>query len=639
MSAAIAHRGPDDFGYWVDDEVRVGLAHRRLSVVDLSSAGHQPMISTGGHLVLVFNGEIYNHHELRRELALHGRSSWRGHSDTETLLAGFEEWGLDKTIAKAVGMFAFALWNCRDRLLYLGRDRIGEKPVYFGWQEREKGKRAFVFGSELKALTAHSAFASEVSEQAICEFVRYGNVPGSRSIYRGIEKLSPGCLLTLKPDSAAISIRPYWRIEDAIGRKPRTKGPGAVADSLTALEGHIAASIGQQMLADVPVGAFLSGGIDSSLVVALMCREASRKVKTFSVGFEAEDYNEAPFAAAVAKHLGTDHSEILVSAKMAIELIPRLADVFDEPFADSSQIPTYFVSRLARSTVTVALSGDGGDELFGGYNRYLFTSALWPSVSRLPRPIRRLIGGALRLAVPIVSDRHNAFVPRSLRLAGLAEKLQKAAFVVAAKDLEELYMSLLALSPDAEAVLSPGLRGASVPMSNLTRLGGLSDAESMMLWDLGNYLPDDILVKVDRAAMAVSLETRIPLLDHRLIEFCWSLPSELKVRRTESGYITKWALRQILYKYVPRELMERPKKGFAVPIGDWIRGPLREWAEDLLDRRSLDAGGVFNSSIVRSIFDEHQTGQRKWQHKLWTVLVLQDWLNREKRRSASAPRS
>jgi asparagine synthase (glutamine-hydrolysing) len=633
MSDAIAHRGPDDSGSWVDDEVRVGLAHRRLAVLDLTAAGHQPMVSVGGHLVLIFNGEIYNHQELRRELALHGWSHWRGHADTETLLAGFETWGLERTLSKAVGMFALALWNRRDRVLHLVRDRIGEKPLYFGWQEREKGKRAFVFGSELRALARHPAFAGKVCRDAMREFVKYGNVPGTRSIYCDIYKLAPGNVLTLNPQSAAISIEPYWRLDEVVARQRAAAISRSIPEALTELESHVAASVRQQMLADVPVGAFLSGGIDSSLIVALMCRESSRTVKTFSVGFEDPEYNEAPFAGAIARHLGTDHAEIYLSEQTAIQFIPRFADALDEPFADSSQVATYFVSKLARETVTVALSGDAGDELFGGYNRYLFTSALWSKASKLPIPVRRLLGAVLRSAVPVVSEHHNLLIPKSLRLAGLAEKVQKASFVLGAKSLEDLYLGLLPMSPDADEILSAD--SEAVPTPDLGRPTGLSSAESMMFWDTLKYLPDDILVKVDRAAMDVSLETRIPLLDHRLIEFSWSLPSDIKLRKTESGYITKWGLRQILHKYVPRELTERPKQGFAVPVGDWIRGPLREWAEALLNRRSLERSGILNVPAVLQVFDEHQSGKRNWQHKLWTVLILQGWLNSETRRVAA----
>lgn len=626
MAGAIAHRGPDDSGSWLEDGAPVGLAHRRLSVVDLSAAGHQPMVSSAGHLVLVFNGEIYNHQELRRELALHGRTGWRGHSDTETLLAGFEEWGVSATLRKAVGMFGFALWDRRERLLHLARDRIGEKPVYYGWQGADSVSRTFVFASEVRALENHPAFGREVPAQAMREFVKHGNIPGTGSIYRGIHKLTPGCVLTLALESGRVVIEPYWSLLESVAQARPLGGLQSQSELLSQLDGHLARSVRQQMLADVPVGAFLSGGVDSSLVTALMCRESPHKVKTFSVGFENESYNEAPYAEAVARHLGTDHTEICLAERDAIDFVPRLSAILDEPFADSSLIPTYFVSRLARGSVTVALSGDAGDELFGGYNRYLFTAALWSRFSSLPVGLRGMLGSMLRALAPALSDRHNFLIPTGLRLAGLAEKAQKASSILASSSLEDVYMGLLPLAPDAAGIMLPESDSSVSNGEELGRPAGLSDPELMMFWDSLRYLPDDILVKVDRAAMAVSLETRIPLLDHRLVEFAWSLPVDMKIRKVGSAHETKWALRQILYKHVPRDLIERPKKGFAVPVGDWIRGPLRTWAEELLSRKRLEATGIFDTDAVHRVWLEHLQGRRDWQHKLWNVLMLQDWL-------------
>jgi asparagine synthase (glutamine-hydrolysing) len=412
----------------------------------------------------------------------------------------------------------------------------------------------------------------------------------------------------------------------------------SMPESLAELERLLARSVRQQLLADVPVGAFLSGGIDSSLVVALMCRESVQAVKTFSVGFDSEEYDEAPFARAVASHLGTDHAEMCLSAGMAIDYIPRLTAAMDEPFADSSQIPTYFVSKLARGSVTAALSGDAGDELFGGYNRYLFASAAWPMLSRVPAFCRRAVGGALRRLGPLISDRHNMLLPAGLRVAGLAEKVQKVVGIMRSGTLEELYLDLLSMTPDANSLLSHSFVEYSTIAAKLHAPPGLSASECMMFWDTIKFLPDDILVKVDRAAMSVGLETRVPMLDHRVVEFAWSLPIEMKIRRTAGGYVTKWGLRQILRNYVPSELIDRPKKGFAVPIGHWIRGPLRGWAEELLDRRALERFGVFDVAGVHRILREHQSGRQNWQHKLWTVLILQDWLSHGGRRIASSGR-
>ena len=622
MANAIKHRGPDDTGYWSNVDERIGLAHRRLSVVDLSPAGHQPMVSESGQFVIVFNGEIYNHLAIRTELEKLGRDIvWRGHSDTETLLAGFETWGVEATLQKSIGMFAIALWDCAQNTLTLARDRIGEKPLYYGWQGSSK-KRVFLFGSELKALKAHPNFVPAVDRGSLCLLLRHNYIPAPYSIYEGIAKLEPGFLLCVSLSNPEPKISKYWDMVDVARSglvKPFT---GSADEAVDALEILAKDAVRQQMMSDVPLGAFLSGGVDSSAVVALMQSQSSLPIKTFTVGFNEESYNEAIHAKAVSSHLGTEHHELYVSPEQAMEVVYRLPKLYCEPFADSSQIPTFLVSELARKHVTVSLSGDAGDELFCGYNRYQMTQSLWQKVALVPKPLRSVVARSIRAISPSAWDGFSHFIPGSGRFNNLGEKLHKGARVLASGSVDELYMSLIShhRSPSEWVI------GGQEPATHLTglrpNLDGLCPVQSMMALDMISYLPDDILVKVDRAGMGVSLEGRVPFLDHRIVEFAWSLPLSYKLRDGQ----TKWPLRQVLHRYVPRTLIDRPKMGFGVPLSDWLRGPLREWAESMLDDLRLKREGYFHSEPIRQKWAEHLSGQHDWASQLWNVLMFQAWL-------------
>lgn len=631
MSGALAHRGPDDHGVWIDAEAGIGLGHRRLSIIDLSPAGHQPMHSPAGRYVLSFNGEIYNYADLRRDLAEAGHSvRWRGHSDTEILLAGFEFWGVKPTLQRASGMFAFALWDRQERTLTLSRDRLGEKPLYYG---RQGGPDSpFLFASELKALQQHPSFEWDVDRQALGLFVRYLAIPAPQSIYRGISKLPAGTILTLRPGAEPV-IEPYWSgaeiARDGVAN-PLSLYPSEATDRLEQL---LERAIGRQMVSDVPIGAFLSGGVDSSTVVAIMQKLSSQPVKTFTVGFEDKAYNEAEHAKAVARHLGTDHTELYVSPQQAMDVIPHLPAMYDEPFADSSQIPTHLISALARQHVTVALSGDGGDELFGGYDRYLFTAGWWKRIEGIPLPLRAVAARALT-TVPAAAwtsfgNAAGGLLPRSLRMQRLGDKVHKGAGMLGSQSLDELYDQMLSLWRDAEGFVVGAPVQAVTGNDDLASLGGV---ERMMASDMLGYLTDDILVKVDRAAMAVSLETRVPLLDPEVVEFAWRLPLDLKLRGSE----TKWLLRQVLYRHVPKAMIERPKMGFGIPLDDWLRGPLRDWAEGLLDERRLRHEGFFHAGPVRRAWEQHLRGQQN-AFKLWTILMFQSWLDAQGRGSSANP--
>lgn len=623
---SISHRGPDDSGIWVDSSCGIGLAHRRLAIVDLSPAGHQPMPSICGRYVIAFNGEIYNHLKLRRELERDGVAPmWRGHSDTETLLAGFASWGVRATLLRCAGMFAFALWDKTTQLLTLGRDRMGEKPLYYGWQGAARNA-SFLFGSELSALRCHPAFQAAINRDALALYMRHNCIGGAHSIYSGIHKLEPGRLLTVSREAPEPLIQAWWSgVETALHGVAHQFG-GSPDEAVVALEDLLSDAIGQQMMADVPLGAFLSGGIDSSTVVALMQAQSLRPVKTFSIGFNEQGYNEAVHAKAVAKHLGTDHTELYVTPEQALAVIPKIPSLYSEPFADSSQIPTLLVSQLARKDVAVSLSGDAGDELFGGYNRYQMTATAWNKLKKCPRGIRKMLSEAILGLSPqgwnSVADKFSL----GNRWADVGYKLHKGAGVFSAASAYELYLGLVSQWADPEGVVLGAHEPATLLTGNKPVLKGLNDVEQMMALDMLTYLPDDILTKVDRAAMGVSLETRVPFLDHRVVEFAWSMPLEYKLRREGRGYTTKWALRQVLYRYVPKELIERPKMGFGIPIDSWLRGPLRDWAEALLNESRLKREGYLNPGPIRQRWDEHLSGRRNWQHSLWCVLMFQAWL-------------
>ncbi len=631
MAEAIAHRGPDDSGVWRDELAGVGFAHRRLSIVDLSTAGHQPMFSTSGRYVIVFNGEIYNHQALRSELEgmdcraslamTETRAGWRGHSDTETLLAGFDAWGVEATVKQCVGMFAFSVWDKQTRTLTLGRDRMGEKPLYYGWQGGGN-ERVFLFGSELKALKAHPAFAADIDRGALCLLLRHNYIPAPYSIYQGIAKLEPGCLLSVSLAQPDPKIWKYWDTVQVARAGVASPFAGTADEAVDALEVLAKDAVRQQMMADVPLGAFLSGGIDSSTVVALMQTQSLRPVKTFTIGFNEEGYNEAVHAKAVAQQLGTEHTELYVTPAQAMEVIPRMPGLYCEPFSDSSQIPTFLVSQLAKQHVSVSLSGDAGDELFCGYNRYQITVKLWHKLALVPAPLRALVAIGITALSPTAWDSLAGIIPGGGRYAALGDKLHKGAGVLASTTVDQLYVGMVShLRNPAEWVI-----GGQEPTTYLTglrpELGGLSAVERMMALDAISYLPDDILVKVDRAGMGVSLESRVPFLDHRVVEFAWSLPLKYKLREGQ----TKWALRQVLYRHVPRELIDRPKMGFGVPLDDWLRGPLREWAEELLGEARLAKEGYFHPAPVRQIWAEHLSGRRNWMAQLWNVLMFQAWL-------------
>ena len=632
MSAALRHRGPDEDGSWIDFEIGVALAHRRLSILDLTDAGRQPMVSASGRYVIAYNGEIYNHLTLREELATSGRApSWRGHSDTESLLAAVEAWGLQDALERSVGMFALALWDRKERTLSFARDRLGEKPLYYG-----RCGKALLFGSGLSALAKFPGWQPKIDRDSLALYLRHNNIPGPRTIYEGIYKLKPGTLaVTKNPLSEPLEIT-YWappQPVDHLAGRVQTTLPGAAEE----LERLLHASIAGQMIADVPLGAFLSGGIDSSAVVALMQMQASGRVKTFSIGFHESGFDEAPHARAVAKHLGTDHTELYVTPAEARDVIPLLPQIYDEPFADSSQIPTYLVSRLARREVTVALSGDGADELFGGYNRYHLGRRAWQELCIAPRAVRAAISRAILGVRP---ERWNALtrplatlLPNRMRQGNLGHKLHRLAEVMGASDFKALYRMLVShWTHPASVVLGATELPGTVGGRPWPPVAETNPVQWMMDCDLVSYLPDDILVKVDRAAMAVSLETRAPYLDHRLVEFAARLSPELKVR----GGTGKRVLREVLYRHVPRELVERPKMGFGVPIDSWLRGPLRAWAEDLLDESRLRRDGYFDPMPIRQKWNEHLSGARNWQYLLWDVLVFQAWLEDTTKRTTKA---
>jgi len=623
MIQRLNHRGPDHRQTWIDDDSGVAFAHSRLAILDLSAAGNQPMHSHSGRFVMTYNGEIYNHRELRLQLRQAGYAhNWAGRSDTETLLAAIETWGVRSALQRSMGMFAFALWDRSSRSLTLARDRLGEKPLYYG---RQRGDQPFLFASELKALAEYPGFSTDIDRNALAQFLRYNYIPAPLTIFRGIAKLKPGTFLTLGEPSTEPVLESYWSAIDVAKRgiaQPLELPEEKIVDQL---ELKLERAIGQQMIADVPLGAFLSGGVDSSTVVALMQKLASRPVKTFTIGLPEKSYDEAEHARAVAAHLGTDHTELYVTPEQVRQVIPSLPQIYDEPFADSSQIPTYLVSALAGEHVKVALSGDGGDEVFGGYNRYLYTDRLWDSISAFPKPVRAAAAALLKTISPSAWTSFgkvtHRLLPRLAQVDRLGDKVHKGASLMTSDSLHELYCRMTSQwrHPDSLVI---GVTDQSDGAINADETGGISGIERMMVLDLTEYLPDDILVKVDRAAMAVSLETRAPFLDSELIEFAWRLPFRYRLR----GNTTKWILRQLLYRHVPKQLVDRPKMGFGIPIGAWLRGPLRQWAEELLDDRRLRHEGFFRPEPIRQMWRAHLNGTVDAEHRLWIVLMFQQWM-------------
>jgi asparagine synthase (glutamine-hydrolysing) len=634
MGGAIRHRGPDDGGTWRDSDAGIGFAHRRLAIVDLSPHGHQPMHSADGRFVLCYNGEIYNHAAIRRELEGEGLAppdGWRGHSDTETLLQAIVAWGLEGALTRSVGMFAFALWDRAQRRLQLVRDRFGEKPLYYGWAGSD-----LIFASEIKAIRHHPRFRGEIDRDALGLYLARTYIPAPLSIYRRLFKLEPGCILTVERGAepsdepageaghGTARLQRYWSYRSVV-EQGLANPIAEERDALETLDRVLGQAISDQAVADVPVGAFLSGGVDSSTIVALYQRHAARPVQTFSIGFAEDGFNEAAHAKAVAKHLGTVHHEQIVSSRDARDVIPSLPQMYDEPFADSSQIPTFLVSRFARGQVTVALTGDGGDELFAGYNRHFRAPALWRQVNRVPAPLRRLMGATLGRLPSDVLGRAAGLLPGQ-RQPHVGAKLRKALRVAGhARVFDDVYESFLDEWHGENNPADGRERSARSGGFDLRVGGQPSDAVRMMYCDAVSYLPDDILCKVDRASMAVSLETRVPFLDHRVAELAARIPIEQKVQDGRGKHI----LRELLYRHVPREMIDRPKAGFAVPVGEWIKDPLRSWAEDLLDPSRMTDQGLLNPAIVHSRWQDHLTGCRDLTPAIWAILMLQAWLQRE----------
>jgi len=619
MSNTLTHRGPDDGGTWIDIESGVALGHRRLAIIDLSPEGHQPMLSRDSRYAIVFNGEIYNFLELRRELEQLGHK-FRGHSDTEIMLASFSQWGVHSAVERFNGMFAFALWDRRERVIHLGRDRMGEKPLYYGFTGR-----TLLFASELKALKAYPDFHPEINRDALASFLRYSYISSPDCIYTGIYKLPPGCTLSWQGNDTCPQPKPYWQVKQAALMGISEPFNGSELEAADQLEELLKDAIGLRMVADVPLGAFLSGGIDSSTIVALMQAQSSQQVKTFTIGFHEREYNEAQHAKAIAKHLGTNHTELYVTPEDTLGVIPKLPSLYDEPFSDQSQIPTYLVSQLAKESVTVSLSGDGGDELFAGYNRHFLGRSIWQKIGWIPPNLRHIAAGGITAIAPQtwdnILDNVNPLLPKKLRYSSWGDYLHRLAKVLPAKNPQTMYAGLVSHGNE-DVVIRSSEQPYSVSSGQLET--ELTDFTNQMIYlDTVTYLPDDILVKLDRASMGVSLEGRIPMLDHRLVEFAWALPLSMKI---QDG-MGKWLLRQVLYKYVPQELMERPKMGFGVPIDSWLRGPLREWAEELLDENRLHQQGFLNPQPIRRFWKEHLSGVRNWQYYLWNVLMFQAWLD------------
>jgi len=624
MVLKMNHRGPDSNGIWFNDKLNIGLGHARLSIVDLSETGHQPMMSKSGRYYMVFNGEIYNHLDIRKKLDKFIKTNWRGTSDTETILTAIENWGIEKTIENCIGMFSIALFDSKNETLTLIRDRMGEKPLYYGWVNNN-----FVFASELNPIKSFPLFNNQINRNALALYMQYASIPEPHSIYEDIYKLEAGFKLTIKIKDKSVVKEQYWSTVDKANRNNNTQFKGTAEDAVEQLETLLTDAVGLQMNADVPLGAFLSGGVDSSTIVALMQSKSEKKVNTFSIGFEQKEYNEAEHAKRVANHIGTNHHEAYISSKEVLDIVPELPKIYTEPFSESSQIPTYLVAKLAKQKVTVSLSGDAGDELFCGYSRYQLANKSWNKISNVPQPVRAGAGNVVS-AMPYNVLNVLAFPFRNKKNSnGLAinavDKVLKASKLLKFRDRKEFYHKGF-MTHNLEAtdwVLNSEKSKTNFELNNLQLDNYFAE---MMATDLITYLPNNNLTKVDRAAMANSLETRVPLLDHRVVEFALSLPMEYKLRNG----VDKWVLREVLYKHVPKSLIERPKMGFGVPLASWLRGPLKEWCEELINPKRLNEEGFFNSEIVITKWKEHISGKRNWENQLWDVMVFQSWLDEQK---------
>ena len=625
MSAALHHRGPDASGVWIDKQVGLGLGHRRLAIQDLSPQGAQPMHSSCGRYVIAFNGEIYNHLELRKKMSANGVGVlWRGHSDTETILECFSRWGIEETLKIMVGMFSIALWDKKDRVLTLARDRMGEKPLYWGWNNNK-----LYFASELNSIKSHPDFVPSIDRGAIALLLRHNCIPAPYSIYQGIQKLPPASFISLSLNDkvTALSAKPvkYWNFDQIVESGNSQLLNLSDEDAADELEDLLVRSVKGQALSDVPIGALLSGGYDSSLVTALLQSVTTSPVNTFTIGFNDAAYNEAGHAKSIAKYLGTNHTELYVTPKDALDIIPSLPSIYCEPFSDSSQIPTFLVSKLASSHVKVCLGGDGGDELFGGYNRYLLAKKVWSRLSMLPRSLRGILSRFLTSFPPHQWDYVFQLFSGRYPLATPGDKIHKLASVLDVTDEKGFYRSLTSHWANPSSIVLNSYE----PKTLVSDGGSWPNVDcfehAMMAMDAQTYMPDDILVKVDRAAMANSLETRSPLIDHRVVEYAWKLPLRMKIRDGNG----KWLLRKVLYRHIPQSLLDRPKMGFGVPIHDWLRGPLRDWAESLLSYQRLENEGYFDASQVRLLWDQHLSGKKNNQHLLWDVLMFQGWLDEQ----------
>jgi asparagine synthase (glutamine-hydrolysing) len=608
---AISHRGPDDSGEWVDQKNGIYLSQVRLSILDLSPAGHQPMISASGRYVMTFNGEIYNHLSIRKELEEYCSINWKGHSDTETFLTALERWGLEKTLEKSTGMFAFGIWDTLQNELILARDRMGEKPLYYGWQNE-----SFIFASDLAAIEMHESFQGTIDREALSLFMQLSYIPAPFSIYKNIYKLEPGTFLRIGVGEYVESISKYWSLRENVEKGAKESFSGSPEEAVNVLNSILQRSISEQMIADVPIGAFLSGGIDSSTVVAIMQSMSNRPIQTFTIGFDDKKFNEAEHAKTVAKHIGTNHTELYISPEETLDVVPKLSTIYSEPFADSSQIPTYLVSKLARTKVTVSLTGDAGDELFCGYRSYTKALKMKNMIFSLPPWLRNNTNFLASVNSSVISFFSKEF----------SRKIDIAMGLFSAKEPFDVYQRLITRWQPSEEVVIGAKNNFNVLDKIGEEIGSTGYIESLMTLDMLMYLPDNNLCKVDRAAMAVSLETRVPLLDHRIVEFANSLPLKYKL----NNGISKWPLRQVLYKYVPQALVERPKMGFSVPLSYWLKGPLREWAEQLLNETVIKNQGLLNHSVIRKKWEQHLSGEQDFKYLLWNVLIFQSWLNNKK---------